>query len=426
MIKNLLGIIIVLFSVQSFAQKTDSSPYSSLGIGNEATQKTVREMSMGGVGTASNTFQLNFSNPASYAALVLTTYTLAGENRAYWFKDANASDNSSNAYLSYLGMGIPLGEKAGFAFGLQLNSTVGYHITEREFDATDELIKAAIYEGNGGTNRVFFGFGYELFKNFSAGLEAKYVFGKGENTVINQVRDVELATKYYADAKVNGFGFKAGLLYHKDLGGNLFINLGTAIEFESNLDAKGNAYLYSVSVANLNTPKDTILNVESNGIYKTPLKTNLGISIGDSNKWEVNVDYSFRKAIELEGSLLASNSKLKYQNASKFSVGGFYIPKFNSISSYWHRVSYRAGIRMEKTGLMFDGLSTGTEFTPVDDFGISFGLGLPLGNRYSKLDASFEYGKKGTVENGLTQENYFNFRIGLQFSAKWFNKNEIN
>ena len=212
MIKNLSVVITILFCVQSFAQKADSSPYSALGIGNEVHSKTVEEMSMGGVGTAGISGQLSFSNPASYASLKITRYTLSAENSAYWFKDENGSDKSSNAYLSYLGFGIPLGDKAGFAFGLQMNSTIGYTITENTYDENDELVQAGLYEGNGGTNRVFFGFGYEVIKNLSLGIEGKYIFGKTEKSVISQTRDIHLATKYKIDGLVNGFGLKAGAI----------------------------------------------------------------------------------------------------------------------------------------------------------------------------------------------------------------------
>jgi len=426
MIKNLSVVITILFCVQSFAQKADSSPYSALGIGTEIESKTVEEMSMGGIGTAGLNGQISFSNPASYASFTVTRYTLAAENRAFWFDDENGSDNSSNAYLSYLGMGIPLGDKAGFAFGLQQNSTIGYTITENIYDENDELIQAGLYEGDGGSNRVFFGFGYEVIKNLNLGIEGKYIFGKTEKSVISQTRDIHLATKYKIEGGANGFGLKAGVIYKKEIKPSLFVNLGTSIEFENDLETDADEYLYSVSLSGAESPRDTILDVRSKGIYKTPLKTNLGVSIGNPLKWSVAVDYSFRKAIEINGNLVGHNPKLQYDNASKFAIGGYYVPRYNSISSYWKRVYYRAGIRFENTGIMVNGSDTGSEFSSINDYGISFGLGLPIGRRHSKIDTSFEYGQLGATSNGLTKESYFNFRIGLAFGDKWFGRRQIN
>ena len=427
MIKNISILTLVLFFTQSFAQKTSASPYSVLGIGDDVSSKTVEEMSMGGVGTASNsTYQFTFSNPASYSSILLTTYSLAGQNRGISLKDATGKQKTSNASLSYLAMGIPLGEKGGFVFGLQPNTSVGYSLIDRVLDSSDEVIEITGYDGDGGTNRVFFGTGYEIVKNLSVGLEGEYVFGNIDNSITNQEKDVQLGTKYVTDTRVKGFGLKAGLLYKKELKKDLFLNLGATIQLENKLDSEGHEYLYTVSFANGETPRDTILNNASTGFYKKPVKTSLGVSIGNPNKWEASIDYSFHDKIELGGNLLNNSPKLAYQKGSKFSVGGFYLPKHNSISSYWDRVIYRAGIRVEQTGLMVNGTGNVGQFDAIDDFGISFGVGLPMGNQVSRLNLGFEFGKRGTTDNGLIEENYFNFKLGLSLSNKWFRKREIN
>ena len=113
MIKNLSVLIIVLFCVNTFAQKTNTSPYSILGIGEEIAAKTVEEMSMGGSGTVgSYESQLSFTNPATYSGFRLTTYSIAGQNRGLTVKDALTTQKSSNANLSYLVLGIPVSSAA--------------------------------------------------------------------------------------------------------------------------------------------------------------------------------------------------------------------------------------------------------------------------------------------------------------------------
>ncbi|MFB0938474.1 MAG: hypothetical protein QMB29_06025 [Urechidicola sp.] len=426
MIKNLSILILLVISVNIFAQKTNSSPYSVLGIGDGISSKTVEESSMGGVGIANNNpNDMNFSNPASFASLFLTTYTMAGENRGFKIKEENEQVKASNAYLSYIAIGIPLGEKGGFAFGLKPNTTVGYNLTNNTSDSEGDVVESSIYEGDGGTNKVFLGLGYEVFKNVSIGLEGSYVFGNINNKIKNIKKDITLGTEYNIDNKINGAGLKAGIIYENKLKENLFLNLGTTLEFENELESEGNEYFYSVSLTD-GIPRDTLLNSASRGTYKTPLKTSLGVSISDPNKWAASIDYSFQNPIELGGSLINKNPRLNYSKASVLAIGGFYLPKYNSISSYWDRVVYRAGMRIEKTGLMVDGTGDGANFTSIDDFGISFGVGLPLGNQVSRLNLGFEFGKRGTTDNGLVEEEYFNFRLGLTLSNKWFRKREIN
>lgn len=427
MIKNLSVLIIVLFCVNTFAQKTNTSPYSILGIGEEISAKTVEEMSMGGSGTVGNyEYQLSFTNPATYSGFRLTTYSIAGQNRGLTVKDALTTQKSSSANLSYLVLGIPVGEKAGFVFGLQPNTSVGYSIENTILDSEGEVSEISLYEGDGGTNRVFLGAGYQVSEGLSIGFEGDYVFGNIDNSIINQQRDVQLGTKYVTDTRVKGFGLKTGFLYKKYLKNDLYLSLGGSFELENELESEGHEYLYSVSFTNGESPRDTILNAASNGFYNKPMKTSLGVGIGKSKKWAASLDYSFQDKIELGGNLLNRNPKLAFRKSSQLSLGGFYIPKYNSISSYWDRVIYRAGVRSQQTGIMVDGSGNGTQFNDVNDFGISFGVGLPMSNEMSRLNLGFEFGKRGTTDNGLIEESYFNFKLGLLLSNKWFRKREIN
>ncbi len=427
MIKKIIVLILVLTCAQNFAQKNNSSPYSSLGIGDAVPPRTVEEMSMGGVGVSSiNNFNLHFNNPASYASLILTTYSLAGENRAYSFEDDKNKQTSSNAYLSYLAVGIPIGVKGGFAFGLQPKTSVGYSIENSILDSDGEPIEVSLYEGDGGINRVFLGGGYEVFKDLTLGFEAEYLFGVVKNSILNQKRDVQLATRYKANSEVEGLAFEFGAIYEKELKKNLYLNFGAKVGFESSLDSRGSEYLYSVIISVIEIPRDTILNERTSGKFVTPLETSLGFSVGKKNKWSAGIDYSFRDAINITGNLENFNPKLRYQNANNVSVGGYYIPRYNSISAYWERIIFRWGFNASQTGLMVDGIGNGLEFTPIDELGMSFGVGLPVGGYLSRLNLGFEYGQRGTTDNGLVEEKFFNFRVGLTLGSKWFKKREIN
>ena len=82
-------------------------------------------------------------------------------------------------------------------------------------------------------------------------------------------------------------------------------------------------------------------------------------------------------------------------------------------------MTYRAGIRYEDTGIMIRNES-------INDFGISFGLGLPVGRSLSNLNVGFEFGKRGTTDSGLIKENYANFHISLSLNDKWFIKRKYN
>ena len=143
----------------------------------------------------------------------------------------------------------------------------------------------------------------------------------------------------------------------------------------------------------------------------------------------MGVEYQNQDALQPEGFINNTNSSFNYEKSNRISLGGFYLPKVNSISSYWDRVTYRAGLRYEKVGLAIDGSGTGTNFTSINDFGMSFGLGLPL-KQLSNVNLGFEYGQRGTTSNNLIQENYFNFRLSFSLTASgaqsWFQKRKID
>src|SRR5690606_41966192 len=113
--------------------------------------------------------------------------------------------------------------------------------------------------------------------------------------------------------------------------------------------------------------------------------------------------------------LSGGTANLDNKNATRISLGGYYIPKYNSFTNYFHRVTYRAGVRYENTGLVVNNQT-------INDMGVSAGLGLPVGNGFSDLTLAFEYGQRGTKSAGLVQENYFNISIGLTITDHWFRK----
>jgi hypothetical protein len=74
---------------------------------------------------------------------------------------------------------------------------------------------------------------------------------------------------------------------------------------------------------------------------------------------------------------------------------------------------------------LVNGSTNDTNFTEIKDFGISFGLGLPL-KQLSTVNMGFEFGKRGTTDNNLIEEDYFKFRLSLSLSEKWFVKRRID
>jgi|LGOV01.1.fsa_nt_gb hypothetical protein len=371
---------------------------------------------MGKIGTAFNSsYQLTFSNPAALAHLRVTTFMLAGKNKLLMVNDGTNTESASSASLSYLAIGIPIGNKAGFSFGLQPNTTVGYSLLQELSNGSN------LFSGDGGTNRVFLGFGYKLPKNISIGLEAAYVFGNIENTLLNRQDDVQFATMHKTDTDITGFTAKVGVQYSKKINDKLTLKAGGVVNLKNDLSNDGNEYLFSLDNigGGIVRPRDTIINNSFANTIKNPLKTTLSVGLGQENKWYAGVEYSFQGALGITNDILGQNTITSFDKSNRVSIGGLFTPKFNSITSYWQRITYRAGLNFKQTGLIVNN-------TAINDFGISFGVGLPVGQQLSNLNLGFEFGQRGEISNDLIKENYLNFRLSLTLNDRWFRKRNIN
>ena len=110
---------------------------------------------------------------------------------------------------------------------------------------------------------------------------------------------------------------------------------------------------------------------------------------------------------------------LEYEDASSFAIGGFYIPDHSAFSGYYKRITYRAGFRMDKTGMIINNKD-------INNFGITFGFGLPMRGSFSNLNLGFEFGRQGTKHKELIEETYFKVNLGLSLNDIWFRKRRIN
>ena len=149
-----------------------------------------------------------------------------------------------------------------------------------------------------------------------------------------------------------------------------------------------------------------------------PAKTAFGLGIGEPRKWFLGAEYTFLKTSEFSNRIFNIDNTI-FEDASTISLGGFYIPQYSSFNSYLKRVVYRAGIRFENTGLKINDES-------INEFGISFGVGLPVGSFFSNANLGIEVGQRGTTSQNLVQEKFINLQISLSLNDRWFVKRKYN
>ena len=195
MIKKCLVLFTLLISTSFLAQRTSLSPYSFFGIGEEFSPVTVEQAGMGGIGVAFSHYKyLNFTNPAAIANLRYTTYGFGGTHKELKLKSATSTQSSALTTFNYVGIGFPIGKKAGFGVGIQPVSSVGYELENTILDANGDITELSLFEGNGGVNRIYFNLGFLLFKDLALGAKASFNFGNINNTIIDQRVGLSLGT----------------------------------------------------------------------------------------------------------------------------------------------------------------------------------------------------------------------------------------
>lgn len=406
MIKNIVTSICLLLGVLSYAQEGSSSPYSFYGIGDVRFKGTTEARAMGGVAVEQDSIHINLENPASFANLKLTTYTIGGTFNSTTMKTDAVSEKAQRTTLDYLAIGLPLG-KFGVGFGLIPYSSVGYKI--QTITGTD-LENTSTFTSSGGINKVFAGVGYKITPKFSVGFDVNYNFGiiSIVNSELNS--NIQSGTRETNTSNLSGLNFNIGSMYQAKLTKKLNFYSGVNYTIENDLKSK-NTRLIETS----NEPQTID---QPNKTISFSSKLSLSAGVGETRKWMIGGKVVVQGASDLSNTYNVSPD-VAYGRSGSVSLGGYYIPDYNSFTNYLKRVVYRGGLKFERTGLII-------RDETIDNIGVTMGLGLPISGTFSNVNIGFEIGKKGTTSSGLIQENYANFSVGLSLNDKWFEKRKFN
>ncbi|MEO9662776.1 MAG: hypothetical protein ABJG16_16280 [Maribacter dokdonensis] len=428
MIRKIVITIVYITTIGLYAQDGTVSPYSFYGIGDLKNNSTVENQMMGGIGVYADSIHINLKNPAAFGKLGLevmdreglVTYTAGVSNKQFTLKSFTAEEKSSITSLDYLALGFSVGKGLGMGFGIMPYSSVGYNLVDDRTETGGSLTN--VYTGEGGLTRAFYSIGYEIVKDLSIGATVNFNFGTLESERLQQIEDVQFGTFDRRSSRVNGFDFNYALNYTPLIKGRQRLHTSVRVNTQGNLVSKNDRQLGSFSVASGVTIEELEVNLAAQNLENTELKipttTTLGIGYGEDYKWFVGAEYSFQEMSSFENAFLGS-ANVAYEDASSFAFGAFLTPDHDSFTSYLKRVTYRAGLRLDKTGMLVNDVD-------INNFGITFGLGLPLGRSFSNLNLGFEFGRRGTTRADLIEESYFKFNVGLSLNDRWFQKRKIN
>lgn len=414
--------LVVLSTVQA---QNDNSPYSRYGLGDIVPNQNILSRGMGGLSYAYfDLHSVNTVNPASYSKLKLTTFDfgLSINSRTLQAYNPAKKFNSVNPMISYVQLGIPLSQKWGMSLGLKPVTRINYDIeryTNLGFDSVHTNFK-----GDGGANEVYWGTGYSI-GNFSAGVNVGYLFGAKNYHTYTTILPDTLNLFHYKSNHTNavnygGIVLNGGVQYFFKVGKETYLQLGAAGSLKSELNATEDRIVETYTeTSSGNFRIDSVFeSIDNKGKLSYPSTFGAGVMFRKSDKWMFGVDYVTSKWSDFE----IFNEKDLVQDSWKLNMGGQVTPNSFNPSSYWGRVSYRAGISVGEDYVAANG--------SMNSFSFNIGAGFPMrranySNQMSVINTSLEFGQRGNEGNGL-KENFFRLNVGLTLSDVWFIKRKYD
>ena len=440
--KSTLLVLIVLFSFAGSSSAQENSPYSRYGMGDLVPNTSIINRSMGGVAAAYADYDrryderglpkaqtVNFLNPASYAKMRITSFDLGFEVDSRTISSASLGEkfNAKSAIISYLQLGLPLSRKHGLGMNLGLRpvTRVNYKIQRSEkLPGLDSI--AHLYEGIGGAYQVYAGLGKTFFKHLSVGFNTGYFFGTKDYSTRNiflpdTTSTATYKSNYETKASFGGVFFDAGAQYEAQLGKSSILHLGAYGTVKRNYSASRDrlieTYEYDAN-GGIYRIDSVYSKTGEKGKLQYPSTLGFGFLFEKIDKWQFGADYTttswndYRSFGELDS--VGKSWLVK--------VGGQVTPNLYSPTSYWSRVSYRAGFYFGPDYIRANG--------ELSQFGASAGLGLPVRknpytNQFTYINIGLEYGRRGN-RNNLLNENIFRIAAGFTLSDLWFIKRKYN
>jgi len=424
-------------------QVSGISPYSRLGLGDFNNQNSASSLSYGGDNVALSDFsQINLSNPATFSGFSkhLPVFELDFASQFITLKTSNNTSNVNGTKFSKMALALPVNKNLGFALGLLPYSTTNYNVISETTNTTIGKTNY-LYQGNGGLNRAFLGTGYKLINKdsiqLSFGINTSLLFGNIEKSkrVEFPEDDVALNSLISQRTHINGFNFNIGLHYKQILKRNVILSLGGTISTASNLNARREEFKATyTNTFGVEKIRDTLdYSSKNEGKIKIPLSMTFGIALNINKNLDIFAQYKSQDWGNYKETFSTATSQDSLSNSSTISGGLRYTPSnIYDKNPYYQEIQYKIGFRYSQTAINFNN-------TQINEFGTSFGLGLPIRvssssknffKSVSMINIGAEFGTRGTTDNGLIKENFTNIYVGISIMPlsknKWFVKRKIN
>jgi len=415
----------MLFAAEVWGQAAPS-PFTDFGIGDSYGNSLIHNQGAGGIGVAHPQYwYLNNQNPALLVYNPLTVFEFGTIYESRTIASETLNEKNTGGNINYLAVAFPIKtNKWTTAIGLMPYTHVNFALQffQDVKDETGQVVDTitAAQNGKGGLTQLYWAHGIRVAKYMSVGLKATYLFGPVDNVYSNFLDNTENgATPYVINIEektnVTGFNFGLGFSYSKDSLGrrnDRRFSVGAVYNLSNNLKGKINRQVIRTTLS-----EDTVerypLSVV-NGKVRIPSSFTVGVSYAKGAKWMIGTEFFYQNWSSFKS---VNQDDEGLEKSYRASLGGEYTIDPNSFDNYLKRITFRAGLSMERYPYVANN-------KPVDDFGFNVGLSLPAGR--SSVDIAAKFGKRGNKDENILEESYFKIYLGLTFNDQWFIKRKFD
>jgi len=444
-------VVVIVVSLPLFSQFNTYSPYTRFALGDLAKHGFGQNHAMGGTGIAiQQGNRINYLNPASSTSLdSMSVYFDFGANAFFnQYQYANPGDPGgdplSNTWINgnfhHVAFASTMGKHMGIMAGIVPYSSIGYSVKQEYNDYPSGTALDTYYEGSGGIMNFFLGTSREFFDKVSLGVTMNFLMGKLER---ERSVDYPMNPSLYSSTSsseefdLRSIVWSTGLQYKEVFGDKFFFTLGATYDFSTKMKAD---LKYNVSNLVYGSPSNSDIEISDSvsinpnytlsadtldGTFTLPQKFGVGFSVGIPDKLIVSGDYYMQ---DWTGAM--SNENYKTAPASSLHFGAEYTPNVDAIRGYHRLVSYRVGGFYSNSylsvlkPLMPPGDTE--DYYQLSDYGITFGVGLPVRTLKSSINVAFTLGTRGTTEYNLVKENYGIITFNVTLHDLWFRKRRFD
>jgi len=349
-----------------------------------------------------DSLMLNYRNFASWTDIAYTIFSIRTGYSGALSDTKEKSTYIDNANFQGGILAFPIYKKhLVFGFGVLPYTFINQRI-EDEYTLTDEDID--VFQSlvmKGGLSRAMANFSVKLISGYRLGIGYEYTFGNITQNLVKELREnttSSILVDY--DYRYAGNGVVISAM------GNPLDNWALGLVFRPSVKLNSKRVIDSASEE---------LNREVEGDLTLPAEFSLGLEYTFSSAYIAGLEFMYqdwKNGFKRNGSRDPSQELL-------YRIGGGIErkPSKRLFVDLAQRIAYRLGF-------FYGQLNYQSGNEPVNEYGLSMGISLPIQRFQSGIDFAAVVGRRGSLSQNGLEETFISFDVTINASEIWFRNRE--